>query len=775
MFKLNPNRNFRFRTDIHVRRSSVLTVGRNWLYLNAVNLQGAAGLFFTATINTVTVGAPGCSTSFPTGFVPFTSVYYLSAPNSAGDRLLVGNTLQAGAPDPLVNYKTIQSLPLPAANNQPFCGNVTLATGYSLSAYVPSALERDDNFESSFVGLLIDPVTNTPFPGGIIPASRLYGGLFAWRIPPTAGTLPGNQTETVTVRSGNGSVGGRDGSVTFLLGPASGDLNQPFTASDFQSAQKGPAAFIISPNALWIKSLQEDALATWVSSSSNGAISGNTALYAIPFTIKNPFTSASIAVHYASDDTPSFQGGFFLNGTVFCQDSILLGFSQEHTLNCDIGSLLHVGTNWLYFNITNNAGGTGLLFSATVTAINVTVPSINPGGVVNNASAAVLVSAGSIASVYGSFPVTTPASATGLPSWPLNLGGISIQFGGVQAPLAYVSGGLANLQVPWEIAGQTQVPVVAASGSYTSTPQLANIVPFAPGIFAMNGQGSGQGAILDGSYNLVGASNPVTAGSTVLQIFCTGLGPVTNRPATGSLALSDPLSVTTTTPVVTIGGMSAPVQFSGLTPGGIGLYQVNALVPVGSSTGPSVPVYLGIGGAYSNTVTIAVTQTPNPKPSITSLSPSSATVGSSPLTLTIIGSGFTSSSTVSFNGTTRFPSVVSSSQLTTTLSASDLSKAGTFAVSVTNPPPGGGVSNTLTFAVVPPTSGTTFAVGPKPVALAFDGANVWVANNSGNSVTKVRASDGTVLGTFPAGNSPNAFDIRRSQYLGSQLRNRVCY
>ena len=43
---------------------------------------------------------------------------------------------------------------------------------------------------------------------------------------------------------------------------------------------------------------------------------------------------------------------------------------------------------------------------------------------------------------------------------------------------------------------------------------------------------------------------------------------------------------------------------------------------------------------------------------------------------------------------------------------------------------------------------TTFRVGTGPLAAAFDGANMWVANAGSYNVTKLRASDGTVLGTF---------------------------
>jgi DNA-binding beta-propeller fold protein YncE len=45
----------------------------------------------------------------------------------------------------------------------------------------------------------------------------------------------------------------------------------------------------------------------------------------------------------------------------------------------------------------------------------------------------------------------------------------------------------------------------------------------------------------------------------------------------------------------------------------------------------------------------------------------------------------------------------------------------------------------------------TFPVGINPVLLAFDGSNIWVASYVTSNVTKLRASDGANLGTFPAG------------------------
>jgi len=54
---------------------------------------------------------------------------------------------------------------------------------------------------------------------------------------------------------------------------------------------------------------------------------------------------------------------------------------------------------------------------------------------------------------------------------------------------------------------------------------------------------------------------------------------------------------------------------------------------------------------------------------------------------------------------------------------------------------------------------TEFAVPTGPsdaMGLVFDGANVWVVNVGTNQVTKLRASDGTNLGSFRVGNDPDA-------------------
>jgi len=320
-------------------------------------------------------------------------------------------------------------------------------------------------------------------------------------------------------------------------------------------------------------------------------------------------------------------------------------------------------------------------------------PSILPGGIVNAASyaAAAPLAPGSIAAAFGSFLLAAPAVETG-PTLPTNLAGLSLQLNGGQlTPLFYASGSEVNFQVPWELAGATQLSVSALLNHQPGASQTVNIAPFAPGIFSLNSQGTGQGAILDSSYKVVDASNPATAGSSYVQIYATGLGAVSNQPASGAPALAVPLSMTAATPTVTIGGATATVLFSGLAPTLVGVYQINALVPAGSAIGVAVPVSISIGGVSSNAVTMAVNPPPgpNPIPSITALSPFSAAPGATSSTLTITGTGFVPASSVTVNGASQSTTFVSGTQLTVALIAPALATAGSFPVAVVNASPGG--------------------------------------------------------------------------------------
>ena len=100
-------------------------------------------------------------------------------------------------------------------------------------------------------------------------------------------------------------------------------------------------------------------------------------------------------------------------------------------------------------------------------------------------------------------------------------------------------------------------------------------------------------------------------------------------------------------------------------------------------------------------VTVTASQQSNPAPSVTGLYPSSVFAGEPALTLHITGTQFIPTSQVRWNGSPRPTQYVSAGALTATIAADDLASAGSIAVTVYNPAPGGGTSAPLNFQVLP--------------------------------------------------------------------------
>ena len=173
--------------------------------------------------------------------------------------------------------------------------------------------------------------------------------------------------------------------------------------------------------------------------------------------------------------------------------------------------------------------------------------------------------------------------------------------------IEYVSTSQVNVFVPWELEGY---PSAQMKMIYEGTqPIYSNVLSNVPlnnytPAFFMYGSGSVYIAIAQDYANcppplyLIGPSCPATPGAPV-TFFANGLGPVSHQQPSGNPALGPPnLSQTPTNPVVMIGGQQATVGFSGLAPGFVGLYQVNATVPTGLSAG-NQPITLAIGGKTS--------------------------------------------------------------------------------------------------------------------------------------------------------------------------------
>ncbi len=150
------------------------------------------------------------------------------------------------------------------------------------------------------------------------------------------------------------------------------------------------------------------------------------------------------------------------------------------------------------------------------------------------------------------------------------------------------------------------------------------------------------------------------------------------------------------------------------------------------------------GGGETVAVDLAITAN-NPTPTLTRLDPPLGAVGASNVTLNVFGTNFNAQSRIRVNGNERQTTLVSSTQLSTTLAQADQASAATLSISVANPTPGGGASNALTFSVVvcsfgisinnqaifasaTPTAGNAFGSGF--ILSASNNACPWTATSS---------------------------------------------
>jgi uncharacterized protein (TIGR03437 family) len=233
-------------------------------------------------------------------------------------------------------------------------------------------------------------------------------------------------------------------------------------------------------------------------------------------------------------------------------------------------------------------------------------PSFTESGVVNGASFAPGgVVAGEIATIFGSnLTSSTGINLTSSLPLPTDFQNVSVTVNGVQAALFAVDSvngqQQINFQVPWttQFIAKIQVTNRGAASPVVLTPVQVS----QPAIFNYSSGGNVFGAILHSNFKLADTADAAKAGETVL-IYCTGLGyVVAPLPADGVAATGQ---MTMNTPTVTIGGANAPVSFSGLAPGYVGLYQVNAQVPAGLAA-KNQPVIITISGFTSKSVLLPV-------------------------------------------------------------------------------------------------------------------------------------------------------------------------
>ncbi len=193
-------------------------------------------------------------------------------------------------------------------------------------------------------------------------------------------------------------------------------------------------------------------------------------------------------------------------------------------------------------------------------------------------------SPGSLFSVYGTnlgpdgiaVPATFPA--------PAQLAGVSVFVNERPVPILAVTPWQVNAHMPQEVPpGNATIQLRFADGGATS----AGTVPvwlFYPGFFSYPEDYAPQAAAFHAGTAIPADRDHPAAAGEILEVFCSGLGPTDPVVPAGRPSPLLPLA-RAFTPEVQIGGMRAGVLYAGLSPGSIGVYQINVVVPAGLNPG----------------------------------------------------------------------------------------------------------------------------------------------------------------------------------------------
>jgi uncharacterized protein (TIGR03437 family) len=184
-----------------------------------------------------------------------------------------------------------------------------------------------------------------------------------------------------------------------------------------------------------------------------------------------------------------------------------------------------------------------------------------------------------------------------------------VLFDGIAAPIVYAMDNQTSVMVPYEVSGRASTSVQVVYKGVPSDPVVYNVAAAVPGIYTMNSQGSGPGAILNQDGVTVNSSSAPAAKGSVVSVYMTGEGVTAPANVTGSIT---PPGSTAKKPVAlisaTVGGVPATVEFAGSAPGMVaGIAQVNVRIPANAPSGPAVPIVISVGQAGSQSgVTLAV-------------------------------------------------------------------------------------------------------------------------------------------------------------------------
>jgi uncharacterized protein (TIGR03437 family) len=207
---------------------------------------------------------------------------------------------------------------------------------------------------------------------------------------------------------------------------------------------------------------------------------------------------------------------------------------------------------------------------------------------------------GNIIQIYGTGLATLTSTPAILPL-PTTVTGTSVIIGGLQSPLFYVSPTQINAQIPFSLLAGNQYQLLVSANGALTTPLTLQLNAGVPAILNFS-SGAVIAQHLDGT--LVLPASPAVPGEYIV-IYTSGLGATDIPVASGAPSPSDPVANVAVPPVLTLNGSPINILFAGLTPGLVGLYQVNFQVPANLASG-NYNLQLTQDGTNSNTTLFQV-------------------------------------------------------------------------------------------------------------------------------------------------------------------------
>jgi uncharacterized protein (TIGR03437 family) len=233
-------------------------------------------------------------------------------------------------------------------------------------------------------------------------------------------------------------------------------------------------------------------------------------------------------------------------------------------------------------------------------------PVLAPNGTLHNLNPVVgaPLAPGTIAEVFGSGLGPPVGVSPGVVPLVNTFDNTYVLIGPYQAPLFYLSSGQLDVQIPAELDATQQYQIVVSANNALTLPDNISIVPATPGVAAF-----ANGGIIaqHTDFTLISSTSPAKPGEVVI-IYLAGLGATNPSVPSGQPAPSTaPLAQVTSPVTVTVDGQKAVVDFAGLTPGAVGLYQIDFQVPTNASSG-NLTVVVSQNGLAGNSTTLPVSQ-----------------------------------------------------------------------------------------------------------------------------------------------------------------------